>query len=153
MLIRLATYDDIPELNVLFTDFFEYNAAQQPKNCIASKEDGQYPNIVINSADGDIYVAEAEGRIIGFIHVKMDKTPPYPSVTPHKYARIVDFFVGVKYRKKGIGSSLLDDVKQWARARTLEYIELMVLENNAVGKSFYKREYFTTVSHTMRLDI
>lgn len=153
MNIKLATNDDIQAINTLFTEVFAYNAAQQPEYYIATKENGQYPSAVINSQNGDIIVAEVDQAIVGFVHVEEDTTPPYPSVLPHKFACIVDFIVNQQYRKNGIGHLLLEEVKRWAQSRNLEYIELMVLENNDIGRNFYERENFATVSRTMRLDV
>lgn len=108
---------------------------------------------MIDSSYGDIIVAELDHTIVGFAHVEEDATPSYPSVLPRKFACIVDFIVEQQHRKKGIGQLLLEEVKRWAQMRNLNYIELMVLENNDIGKSFYERENFTTVSRTMRLGV
>jgi ribosomal protein S18 acetylase RimI-like enzyme len=153
MNIRLAIHDDINAINDLYTEFFAYNAEQQPKYYVAARERGEYPASVLNSDKGDIIVAETENMIVGFVHVEEDVTPPYPSVLSHKFVCIVDFIVNKQYRKKGIGQLLMQEVKHWAQSRNLEYIELMVLENNNIGKSFYEREHFMTVSRTMRLDV
>ena len=150
---RLATKDDVQEISSLFTEFYAYNASQQPKYYVASKEDGEYPNTVISSHNGDILVAVVNGEIVGFIHLEEDKTPPYPSVATHRFACIVDFIVTEQYRRDGIGRLLLEEAKQWAQSRQLEYLELIILENNDLGRSFYERENFLAVSQTMRLDI
>ena len=153
MNIRFATKGDIELISKLFTEFYAYNAMQQPQYYVAAKESGKYPDAVIDSKDGDIIVAAVdEGIIVGFIHIEEDKTPPYPSIVPHKFACIVDFIVAEQHRKSGIGRLLLEEAKLWARSRQLEYLELMVLENNEVGRNFYERENFSTVSQTMRLD-
>lgn len=47
----------------------------------------------------------------------------------------------------------MEGAKHWAKSRSLDYLELMVLENNDIGKSFYERENFMTVSRTMRFSI
>ena len=153
MNIRFATKDDIKLISKLFTEFYAYNAMQQPKYYVATKESGKYPDAVIDSENGDIMVAVVDDAIIGFIHIEADNTPSYPSPVSHRFACIVDFFVVEQHRKKGIGRLLLEEAKLWARAHQLEYLELMVLENNEVGRNFYERENFSTVSQTMRLDI
>ncbi len=151
MNIRPATHSDIPALCALYTEFFAYNAAQQPWQYVAAQETGEYPLSVINSKSGEILVAEENGAVIGFVHLEEDTTPPYPSVSPHNFACIVDLIVSERHRRKGTGQLLLEECKRWARARGLEYIELMVLENNSAGISFYEHERFVTASRTMRL--
>jgi len=153
MNIRLATQNDVQTICALLNEFFEYNARQQPQYYAAHIESGGYPSAVIDSADGDIIVAEIDDTVIGFMHIKEDATSPYPSVHARKFANVVALFVTDKYRKKGIGHLILDKAKGWAKSRNLEYLELMVLENNDIGKSFYKRENFVAVSQTMHLEI
>ena len=79
--------------------------------------------------------------------------PPYPTVAPHKFACLMDLFVAPSARRCALGRRLLDEAKHWAYARSLEYLELMVLENNADGRSFYERERFKTASQTMSLEL
>ena len=153
MNIRLAAPDDARAISDLFTEFFAYNAEQQPEYYVAISEKGKYPGTVINSDNGDIIVAEISNVIVGFLHIEEEATPPYSSILPRKFACIVDFIVTQQYRGTGIGHLLLEEARCWAKARNLEYLELMVLENNAAGISFYEREHFVTVSRTMRLDV
>lgn len=154
MNIRLATHNDVQAISTLLTDFFAYNAEQQPHYYVVANESGKYPSMVIDSDNGDVIVAEADqGVIIGLLHIEEDSTPPYSSVRLHRFACIVDFIVSQQYRKNGIGHLLLEEAKRWAQSRNLEYLELMVLENNYIGRDFYEEEMFTTVSRTMRLDI
>lgn len=153
MNIRLATLDDIEPVSGLLTEFFEYNAILQPVNYNLVKESGEYPWTVISSKAGDFIVAEMNNQIIGLVHVEEDSTPSYPSVKHHKYACIVDLVVKEEHRGKGIGHLLLEKVKDWAQDRNLEYLELMVLENNHIGQHFYEQEQFTVVSKTMRLPL
>lgn len=150
MNIRFATHDDVHAISILYTEFFSYNARQQPEYYVAARESGKYPASIIDNGGGNIIVAEVDKVIVEFVHVEEDATPPYPSVFPHKFACIVDFIVNQQHRKNGIGHLILDEVKRWAKSRNLE---LMVLENNEIGKCFYEHEHFVTASNTMRLSI
>ena len=151
MTIRLARLEDIPQISGLLSEFFDYNAKQQPTDYIATVENGKYPNSVLDSDTGVFFIAETNSTIIGLIHIEEDSTPPYPSIASHKFACIVDFFVKPQYRKKNIGHLLLEEAKAWALSRNLDYIELTVLENNEVGKNFYNKANFIEASRTMRL--
>ena len=150
MNIRIAKTRDIVSISRLYDEFYKYNYSQQPYYCAEAKESGQYPQSVIDGTKGDIFVAEIDNMIIGFIHVEEDKTPPFPSVIQHRFTCIVDFYVMPEYRKRGIGKSLLEKAKEWSINRGLEYLELFVLEENEIGKSFYKQENFMTTSCVMR---
>jgi ribosomal protein S18 acetylase RimI-like enzyme len=150
MTIRIANSDDVYSISRLYDDFYRHNSSQQPFFYTDAKESGDYPQSVIDGTTGDIFVAEIENVIIGFIHVEEDKTPPYPAVVQHRFACIVDFYVIPEYRKRGIGKALLEKAKDWSVNLELDYIELFVLEENEIGKGFYKKENFETASRTMR---
>lgn len=150
MIIRIANTNDMESISHLYDEFYKYNNSLQPSFCTNAKESGQYPQSVIDGATGDIFVAEIESVIIGFIHVEEDNTPAFPSVAPHRFACIMDFYVKSEYRKRGVGKALLEKVKGWSLNRKLEYLELLVLEENKIGKDFYKQENFKTASYTMR---
>jgi GNAT superfamily N-acetyltransferase len=150
MKVRLAHSGDIGAICMLYQKFYEYNAKQQPDYYRFVEESGKYPESVINGNGGDLYVAETADGIIGFIHVEEERTEPYPPVVPHKYAYIVDLYVEPEHRRGGVGKALLESVKGWAKDRGLEYLELLVLDENLIGRSFYERENFKPASHKMR---
>lgn len=150
MITRLAKIDDLPSLKKLYEEFYAYNAALQSNYYVPAIENGDYPQSVINGGCGNIFIAETEGIVVGFIHVEISETPPFPSVMSHKYASIIDFFVKQSYRRLGIGNALLKCVKEWANEEKLDYIELLVLDENTIGKKFYELEGFQTSSRTMR---
>ena len=150
MNVCLATLNDIDAICTLYQQFYETNANQQPKYYCNVEESGAYPKSVINGVSGDIFIAKTQNKIVGFIHVEAEETAPFPSVAPHQYACIVDFYVIPDYRKNGIGKALLERAKDWAKSKNLEYLELFVLEENQLGQNFYKREKFSTASRTLR---
>jgi ribosomal protein S18 acetylase RimI-like enzyme len=159
MEIRLGALSDVDARCVLYELFFEYNSSQQPEYYRAvhypkaSPRYGEYPRNVITSATDDFFVAADNGRIVGFLHVSEDSTPPFASVVPHRYAEVVDLFVTEPHRRLGIGSALVDAAKAWAKARGLDYLNLLVLNENADASGFYQRYGFKTVSQTMRCAI
>jgi len=122
----------------------------QPEYCKAVKENGNYPKSVITDEKSDIIVAVENNNILGFIHIREDKTPPYASVVQHNFSVIIDFIVTVSSREKGGGAKLMDEAKKWTKIRKLEYIELFVLNNAIEVNRFYEKNDFDTVSHTMR---
>jgi len=149
---RIATLDDAHIVGSMYREFFAFNAEMQP---LYNKEaeSGDYPTNTIKSETADIILAECDGRIAGFIHVLEDKTPPYDSVVPHKFAVVMDLFVLSQHRKKGAGVTLLNAAKEWARKRNLDYIELGVMPENESALGLYMREKFQTVQHLMRCEL
>jgi len=150
MKIRNATTADIEQICLLYNEFFAYNAIMDPIYCRAGKESGDYPKSVIESDEADLIVAEENEKLLGLLHIKEGKTPPYDALVQNHYAQIIDFIVTENHRKKGIGTKLMDEAKNWATTRNLGYIELFVL-NNAVGEQrFYENHGFETVMITKR---
>lgn len=150
IIIRKATPNDIPKLCQLYSEFYHNNASLQPKYCRDTLESGDYPSTVINSKTGILFVAELKKEVVGFIHLEQEDTPNFPSVVPHKYGVLMDLFVSKSHRRKGVASHLLSEANQWLLDNQLEYMELMVLNNNSDGISLYERNGFKTKSHIMR---
>lgn len=147
---RSAHAEDVPTLCRLYDDFYRYNSLQQPYFYAAAKETGQYPQSVISGTSGDLLVAETGNEIIGFLHIEEDGTPPYAALVQRRFACVVDFYVTPEYRKRGVGQALFEQAKAWAANRRLEYLELSVLEENELGKRFYRRQNFSSDSVVMR---
>jgi len=150
LIIRLANKNDILSLSRLYEEFFKYNSLQEPFSNAEAEEKGDYPQSVIEGTTGDIFVSEINNEVIGFIHLEEDKTDPFPCVVQHKFTRIIDLYIKPEYRKNGIGKLLIEKAKEWSINRKHDYLELMVLENNEIGKNFYKKESFVTTSNIMR---
>jgi len=150
MEIRLAVLNDIEPICELYTEFYAYNANLQPNYYNAVIEPGGYPQSTIESESADIFVAVENDIIVGFIHVREVQTLPYDPIVQHKYAEIVDLIVTASYRRKGIGSALMEAVKNWSKVRNLDYVEFFVLAEASGEIQFYEHENFKTVSHTMR---
>ena len=150
VIIRKAVERDIPEICTLYELHYQYLAMLQPEYCAAAKESGAHPARVIACSSGDLLVAEAKGEIVGFAHVEACKTPPYPSISPHCYGSLIDLFVREDCRRQGLGRKLVLEAKLWVEKRNLDYLELVVLENNRNAKAFYEKIGFQTASLTMR---
>lgn len=148
--IRIATLNDIESICLLNQEFWSYNAGLQGDYYSEAKDNGDYPKSVITNEDSDILLAEENNEVVGFIHVRESKTPPYPPIVQHKYAEIIDLIVTASYRRKGTDSLLMNAAKEWSMARNLDYIELFVLSDAKGEKLFYEQYGFNTVSHTMR---
>ena len=82
--------------------------------------------------DGFI-VSELEGRVVGFI-AGVNNAP--------QNARILMLAVLEAYRKRGIGSTLMDAFLQQCAMRAMRTVELEVRVSNANAIQFYKRYGF-----------
>lgn len=71
----------------------------------------------------DLYVAEEDGKIAGFIGLEGDQ--------------VSGLFVAAPYQSRGIGKALLDEAKQ-----SRQQLRLRVYEQNPRALEFYEREDF-----------
>jgi GNAT superfamily N-acetyltransferase len=138
---RLATADDIPVLAEMRAAFhFEDDPAGEAPAGFETAF-GEVVRRGIESGRWTIWVAEANGSIVSHAFVGLiDKIP-----RPHPQARTLGYLTNVytrpEQRNRGIGSALLAQVEDWARAND---VELLVVWPSEESVSFYERAGFAT---------
>ena len=152
MRIKLATKNDIKQIEILYQELFLEMSNLQPKYIIPAKQDVEFIRNIINEKDSDILIAEIDNCTVGFLLILELITPSYACLIEHKYAFITDMIVEHKYQKQGIGSALLLEAKKWAENRKLDYVELNVLSANIGAIALYEKQGFEDLSHTMRFE-
>ncbi|HEX9385521.1 MAG TPA: GNAT family N-acetyltransferase [Anaerolineales bacterium] len=91
-------------------------------------EEKDYPSCISNP-NKTIYFAYVNGQLAGQTDViKYWNT----------YARIDDFIVDVRFRRRGVGHALMQRVVDWAKARQLPGIMLETQNNNVAACRFYE---------------
>jgi GNAT superfamily N-acetyltransferase len=90
----------------------------------------------IESRDSVVLVAEAEGRLVGFCTVYYG---------PHTIrfgmrAWVEELAVHPEHRSKGVGATLLDTAKAWARERGAAHLKLDSSTAREDAHRFYERE-------------
>ncbi|MBG9453230.1 GNAT family acetyltransferase [Lysinibacillus sphaericus] len=153
MNIKVATLEDIPQIEILYEELFLEMSKLQPKYIAPAKQDVGFLTNTISEEKSDIFVAEIDNSIAGFLLIQELTTPPYSCIVQHNYAYIMDVIVGEQYQSKGIGSVLLQEAKKWAKERKLDHLELSVLAENSGAFALYKRHGYKEASRTMRLEL
>lgn len=65
------------------------------------------------------------------------------TVYPHEeYGHVIGMFVDARFRGRGIGRRLLDAAIEWARARDLPSLSLLVFPHNTRAIEIYERAGF-----------
>ncbi|MFK4378668.1 ribosomal protein S18 acetylase RimI-like enzyme [Bacillus sp. RC218] len=152
MKIKLATLDEVNQIEILYQVLFLKMSNFQPKYIKPAKQDVEFIRKTINEKDSDILIAEIDNGTVGFLLIQELITPSYKCLVEHKYAFITDIIVGTKYQNQGIGSALLLEAKKWAENRNLDYLELNVLSENIGAITLYEKQGFKDVRHTMRYE-
>ncbi|MGE8000985.1 N-acetyltransferase family protein [Lysinibacillus sp. NPDC093190] len=153
MNIKIASLEEIPQIEILYEELFLEMSKLQPKYIAPAKQDVEFLKNIISEEKSDIFVAELDNNIAGFLLIQELATPLYSCIVQHNYAYITDVIVGGQYQSKGIGSLLLREAKKWAEERNLDYLELSVLAENIGAINLYDKHGFNETSRTMRLEL
>lgn len=153
MNIRLARLEDIPAISRLYEGLFALTAHLQPEFWQTAEQDETFLVSFIGNNESDIFVAEIENEIIGFALVQEQETLPHNSIVPHRFAYFMDVMVKSEYRNKGIGTRFIEKVKEWAKERKLDYIELHVVAENTQAIKLYERNGYKHAMHLMRVKL
>ena len=106
-------------------------------------------------ADGNVglFVAEAGGKLVGFVHALIRDAPAIPVFVPRRHAIVDGIVVKSEFRNHGTGRMLMDKMQAWAIAKGAASIELNVYEFNETAISFYERLGYQTFSRKMSRDL
>ncbi len=113
----------------------------------------EYFRELIESADAEIFVAEDNRQIVGFIILKVQDAPAIPILRPRRTAFVDVVAVDAAERSRGIGTALMNTAAIWGRERGAESLELKVFEFNSPAIDFYQRLGMQTVSRLMSLPL
>jgi ribosomal protein S18 acetylase RimI-like enzyme len=93
--------------------------------------------------DGAIFVAEAEGRVIGYASVLGTCRSDAPDDDPAPYAYLDDLVVLPEYRGQGHGYALLRRAERYAAVWGRSVVRLSVKGDNRNAREFYDRAGFS----------
>lgn len=83
-----------------------------------------------------IFVADVDGDVRGFISAEQWAPPPIFDDTPGVY--IHELFVDPDYRRAGIGTDLVQAVRDWAREIGVNQLRLSILAGNGGAGAFWR---------------
>jgi ribosomal protein S18 acetylase RimI-like enzyme len=97
---------------------------------------------------GEIFVAEIEGKIVGYVYglVKDINEPEY---IPEKTGNIEELYVMPQYQKEGIATALIEKITQDFKINHCHTITLIVLQDNTHAVDYYHKRNFRTVTQEM----
>ena len=100
--------------------------------------------------DGNWYVAEADGVVVGILEL-MKRHVEGPAQVTKDVLFISTMAVDEKYRGKGIGHLFFEKVKQLKQEKGYDTIELQVNAKNRLAYEMYRKYGFTEKSINMEL--
>jgi ribosomal protein S18 acetylase RimI-like enzyme len=87
----------------------------------------------------DVIVAEANGRVVGFVSV----SPARDSDLPDHTGELLAIYILEEVAGTGVGATLLDTAEEAMRRRGNHGAALWVLESNERARGFYERHGWT----------
>ena len=125
---RKATIQDLPQLALLFD---QYRVFYHKESDIPAAE--SFLKERIEKADSEIFVAEREGDLIGFVQLY----PLFSSTRMKRYWLLNDLFVNENYRGKGFSKELIEETKELAKSTDACGVLLETGKSNDVGNKLY----------------
>ena len=100
--------------------------------------------------DGNWYVAEADGVVVGILEL-VKRHVESPAQVTKDVLFISTMAIDEKYRGKGIGHLFFEKVKQLKQEKGYDTIELQVNAKNRLAYEMYRKYGFTEKSINMEL--
>ena len=106
MIIRDAQNKDIPQLLELLSEVLEIHAKIKPDYFVSgyTKYSEAELEAILKAEDVKVYVADEDGRVLGYAFCMLQETLHKPFVVSFKYMYIDDLCVDSACRGKGIGN-------------------------------------------------
>ncbi|WP_125707334.1 GNAT family N-acetyltransferase [Lacticaseibacillus porcinae] len=148
--IRIATSKDAPAVARQYLHLTAEMSQLAPQTIQPAPIDQSgYFTDYIEDANADVFLAEADGELLGFLLVVMAETQADPEVVFHRFGFVIDLYVAPTARQQGIGRALLAKATDWTRDHDGEFIQLNVLGEDTGARKFYQRLGFVPASLTL----
>ena len=155
-MIRLAVMEDLPGINVLHEQLHIQHIGYRP-DIFAPIEQPVFDTLMIpyiEKPDKDILLSENGGRIDGYAAVSVcDTSKGAGEILPFTFIEVNELCVAGNAQGRGIGTALLDSVKQYARDRGAKFVELGVNAQNTGAQEFYKANGMFVKNYKMQFRI
>jgi ribosomal protein S18 acetylase RimI-like enzyme len=152
--IRKSQPDDAPVLADLWHEMATFHAKHGPywrikPNC--KKGYIAYMHEVGKSKDKAVFVAEDNGKPVGFVLAQLSKRARI--FVQNEHGLIVDLAVTKNYRRGGIGEKLFRHAIRWFKAKGVKTVEVRVSTANTVATDFWRNMGFEPYMTMNKKDI
>lgn len=152
MNIRQATAADIPAVARLLYQVHDVHAKGRPDLFFEGARkytDEELSEIFEDAQARPVFVAELDGRVVGYAFCMFEAPPTGHSLRPIKSLYIDDLCVDEEIRGARVGSALYDHVVAFAKACGCARITLNVWELNDGARRFYEKKGLLPLKTTM----
>ena len=153
--VRLAREDELERVNALRRQVNELHVAGKPEvfkpGFCAELRD--YVYTIWNDPEQEIVAAELDGFLCGFAVLHHIHKPENPFMYERDFLDIDEFCVDESCRRQGVATAMIAFIKDYARAKGFERIELNMWEFNRDALSFYEAAGFETYRRYMEIKL
>jgi len=155
--IRPGTEKDVPEMLRLWREMMDFHARLDSRFRPLPRPEGERAwekhlhEHVWGSEDWCVFVAEADGRLVGQI-LGMTRDA-IPVLEPERYGYVTDVVVDPAARRSRVGQALFAALKAWFRQRGVSYLQLSVTHANPTSQAFWRAMGCTDYMDLMWCDL
>jgi ribosomal protein S18 acetylase RimI-like enzyme len=155
--IRPGVEEDTPKMLRLWREMMDVHAHLEPRFRPLPAPEGEQAwaqhlrEHVWSSQDWCVFVAEADGRLVGQI-IGMTRNS-LPVFEPERYGYVTDIVVAPAARRAGVGQALFEALKGWFSQRDIPYLQLSVTCSNPASQAFWRTMGCTDYMDTMWYDL
>ena len=154
MKVRNASNSDKHSIAALFKEMVEFHTQNDPIFTLKASGHELYADWFIEQIGNDSacpLIAEADGKIVGFCLSFIRK---YPATWLYEtYGEINDISVTRDYRRKGIGTKLVDKSIEWLKSKGVKRSEVKIATSNEISTKFWRKIGMTSYLETMYMNI
>ncbi len=150
-MVRFARKEDYEAINALRAPVCALHSNGYPAlfKPVFAKDHQERVLKMMEDPEQDVLVEEENGQLLGFAMVEYIKREETNSIYAVHEAHIVEIGVDETSQGKGIGTALIQAVKDAAKVRGCRSVQLDVWEFNKSALRFYEKLGFVTLRRKM----
>lgn len=117
------------------------------------KDIQDYLRAIWDDPEQEIVVAESNGKVTGYAVLHHIRKPQNPFMYERDNLGIDEFGVDCGHRRQGIGSAMMAFIREYARGKGFQRIELNMWEFNQDALAFYEAAGFETYRRYMEAEV
>lgn len=155
ILIRLALRGELERVNELRRMVNDVHVNGRPDIFRSGflPELREYVYTLFDADEAQVIVAVTDETIVGYAITDVIRKPLSPYTLARSYYHVEEFGVDEAYRRRGVATALIDYMKNDAKKRGFDKLELDVWAFNGDALAFYEAAGFTTYRRYMEMDL
>lgn len=153
MEIRFAKEDELERINDLRKQVNDIHVAGKPDVFKPGfgEELQEHIKDIWNDPEQEVVVADEDGVLCGFAVLHHINKPENPYMKERDFLDIDEFCVDENHRRQGVATKLVSFIKDYAKEKGFQRLELNMWEFNKDALAFYESVGFETFRRYMEI--